>query len=270
VRPGQPHRDLLVSPDHAVFLHDVLIPAKLLVNGLTIVQDASLSRVDYFHVELDRHAILVAEGLETESYLDTGNRAMFENAGLPPILHPDFATVRDRSEHSCAPLAVAEATVGPIWRRLLARAEALGFTPPAPDQATTDPDLRLVIGDQVIRPLVAGGTEGRYTFVLPPGTTAALLTSRAACPADIEPFREEHRRLGVAVRHLRLHGTDGPRHISIDDPTLCKGWWAPERAGAALWRWTDGEAHIVLPIGTTMLHVEMQYSAASTFTRQAA
>ena len=58
------------------------MPAKLLVNGMTIVRDMSLPSVAYHHIELERHAVLIAEGVAAESYLDTGNRAVFSNAGL--------------------------------------------------------------------------------------------------------------------------------------------------------------------------------------------
>ena len=147
--------------------------------------------------------------------------------------------------------------VEPIWRRLAVRAEAMGFAPPAPVQATTDPDLRLVVGTQVIRPIAGdhGRIEGPYTFVISPGATTALLTSRAGSPAEIEPFQEDRRRLGIAVRCLRLHGRDGTRQIPIDDPCLAEGWWATEREARALWRWTDGAGRIALPPGTTMLEV---------------
>jgi hypothetical protein len=77
----RPRRDLLLSPDHAVFADGALIPAKLLVNGVTIVHDTRRREVTYFHVECAAHEILLAEGLEVESYLDTGNRAMFDSAG---------------------------------------------------------------------------------------------------------------------------------------------------------------------------------------------
>jgi V8-like Glu-specific endopeptidase len=72
-RPGQPHRDLFLSPDHAVSVDGVLIPIRCLVNGRTIVQQACPS-VTYWHVELDRHDVLLAEGMPCESFLDTGNR----------------------------------------------------------------------------------------------------------------------------------------------------------------------------------------------------
>jgi hypothetical protein len=158
------------------------------------------------------------------------------------------------NEHACAPLAVAAAEVEPIWLWLAARAEAMGFTPPPPVETTTEPDLRLVVGGRVIRPIAAGG---RYAFVLPPGATAALLCSRAASMVEIEPFHEDRRRLGVAVRRLRVHGADGMREIALDSPALAHGWWRAEQASLALWRWTDGAARIPLPGDATMIDVEL-------------
>jgi hypothetical protein len=84
-----PVRELYLSPDHAVLVNDVLVPVKLLINGTTIAQ-APRDRVRYFHVELPRHAVILAEALPVESYLDTGDRANF--AGGETIrLFPDFA-----------------------------------------------------------------------------------------------------------------------------------------------------------------------------------
>ena len=93
---GVPLRDLLVSPDHAIYVDGMLIPARLLRNGATIVREDRLRAVRYFHVELDRHDIVLAEGLPAESYLDTGNRGVFENADEPLVLHPDLTGV-----HAC-------------------------------------------------------------------------------------------------------------------------------------------------------------------------
>jgi hypothetical protein len=74
---GAPHRPLILSPDHAVFAGDALVPVRHLVNGASI---AVLTRaeVTFVHVELAAHAVLLAEGLPAESYLDTGNRAAFD------------------------------------------------------------------------------------------------------------------------------------------------------------------------------------------------
>ena len=88
--PGLPRRDLLLSPNHAIFVDEVLIPVRYLINGDSIRQVPSAGPVSYFHIELDRHGVVFAEGLPCESYLDTGCRQMFENGGVPVALHPDF------------------------------------------------------------------------------------------------------------------------------------------------------------------------------------
>jgi T5SS/PEP-CTERM-associated repeat protein/autotransporter passenger strand-loop-strand repeat protein len=86
-----PLRDLYLSPDHAVFVNGVLVPVKLLINGTSIAR-VRRDRVTYYHVELPRHAVILAEGLTVESYLDLGDRADFANGGETIRLFPDFAS----------------------------------------------------------------------------------------------------------------------------------------------------------------------------------
>ncbi|HVZ09986.1 Hint domain-containing protein [Rhodopila sp.] len=113
--PGCPRRAVKLSPDHAVFAEGTLIPVRLLVNGTTVAQRKT-RRITYFHVELDRHDILLAEGLPAESYLDTGDRQAFANGGTLLRLFPEFGqgggTDIDlvREARACAPLLVT----GPI------------------------------------------------------------------------------------------------------------------------------------------------------------
>jgi hypothetical protein len=99
-----PRRNLWLSPDHAVFINDVLIPIKYLVNGTTI-QQIPVDEVTYYHVELPRHDVLMAEGLSVESYLDTGDRSNFTNGVDAVKLHPDFSA-RMWEAMGCAPLIV--------------------------------------------------------------------------------------------------------------------------------------------------------------------
>jgi hypothetical protein len=65
-----PHSDLYISPEHAIYIDGILIPARNLVNGVTIVADAKpevLSLI-LFHIELDTYEAILAEGLAVESF----------------------------------------------------------------------------------------------------------------------------------------------------------------------------------------------------------
>jgi hypothetical protein len=256
---NMPHRDLLLSPDHAVFVDGRLICARQLVNGSTIRQQNGGASVEYFHVELDAHAILVAEGLPAESYLNTGNRGFFANSGKPLVLHPDLTDETDyptRAASSCAPFVSDEASVLPVWQRLAARAAALGQ--PAPELETTgDPELRIVAKGRTVRPLY--GENGLYIFALPKGATEVRLLSRSGAPTDARPWLDDRRRLGVNVERIVLRGASEMQEVPVDHPRLSQGWQAPERDGAALRRWTSGDAVLPLPTlsGPTMLEIRI-------------
>jgi hypothetical protein len=83
-----PRRDLWVSPHHAMYCEGVLIEAKDLVNGVSVVQAESVERVEYFHVELETHDVIVAEGALSESFVDDDSRGMFHNAHEYRVLYP--------------------------------------------------------------------------------------------------------------------------------------------------------------------------------------
>ena len=273
VADGVPCRDLFVSPDHAILLDGVLILARQLVNGVSIVRDMQCQAVTYYHVELETHDILLAEALPAESYLDTGNRGLFENGGVPLILHPDMDGAQlQRLAGSCRPFVSDAARVEPIWRSLADRASRLGLHPAAPVETTGDPGLHLVMGDRAIEPVSIGG--GCYTFVLP-GVVGVLpeidgvppevdgvppeidgsravpvrLVSRGIRQGELSPWIDDQRRLGVAVARLTIRRGTEVSPIPLDHPRLSRGWWDVETDGAALWRWTDGDA--VVPLSGT-------------------
>ena len=105
--PDMPARDLLLSPDHAVYAAGVLIPVKYLINGATIAR-LPVSSIAYFHVELPSHGVILAEGLAVESYFDSGDRDQFAEGAGVVALHPVFGS--DRCD-------------------LMLRADALGYAP---------------------------------------------------------------------------------------------------------------------------------------------
>lgn len=252
---GIPARDLRVSPDHAMLLDGLLIPARLLVNGASIVAETDCRAVTYYHVELDRHDILLAEGAAAETYLDTGNRAMFENGGQPVRPHADFAGgQRAREALSCAPFTSSPAQVEPVWRALAGRAALLGHASPARMAMTDDPAPYLLVGHRRIDPVHAAA--GRYMFVVPAAVGPARLLSRSARPGDARPWIEDPRRLGIRIRRMTMRHASGGLHVAMDDPRLEQGWWAAEWAGPNPCRWTNGDA--ALPVlGSGVLEVEL-------------
>ncbi len=76
---GRPEDDLWVSPQHRMLLKgpaasvlfnadEVLVAAENLVNDSTIMVDSSVREVTYIHLLLDRHNVIFANGMETESF----------------------------------------------------------------------------------------------------------------------------------------------------------------------------------------------------------
>ena len=115
-----PRRDLLVSPLHALYLEDVLLRAAGLVNGISIVQLEAVDRVDYFHLELDSHDIILAEGAPAETFIDDDSRGMFQNAADYRVMYPDAPREPARF---CAPRVEDGEMLEAMRRRLADRAQ---------------------------------------------------------------------------------------------------------------------------------------------------
>ena len=121
-----PAADLVVSPDHNLFVDGVLVPAKCLVNGRNVVE-LGVAAVTYHHIELATHDVVLANNMPAETYLDTGNRTNFDGADVV-VAHPDFATTPDMNYFAwaamgCAPLVLVGPALDAIRAELLARAD---------------------------------------------------------------------------------------------------------------------------------------------------
>ncbi len=228
IAPNMPSRDLRISPDHAIFLDDVLVQARFLVNGTTIVREAVTS-VTYWHVELESHDVLIAENLPAESYLDVGNRHSFINAGDVVSLRPEFA-VEDTDGH-CAPLVTGGERLRAIRSWLAERARHLGA------RTTTDAAIHLLADGIALTPIAVEGN--RFVYAVPADTAALTLASRSAVPAEVMVDTADDRRLGVRLTALDIDGES----ILPDDARLSDGWHAAEVG----WRWSDGAG--TLPVG---------------------
>ncbi len=244
--PNVPHRDLLVSPDHAVLMDGVLMQAQALVNGATIRREPPVGTVTYFHLEVEQHSLLLAEGLPAESYLDTGNRGWFDHAAGVRPLFPDYAGQRNWTDHACLPLVLTGAEIEAAHSWLVQRAIGLGH------RRTTDPGLRVIADNRDLTLLPNGA--GAWRIIVPALTTSIRLVSRSFVPDDADPTANDRRRLGVAISRTSHLGQ------SLSGSAFGPGWHAEERA----WRWTNGDAVVNLPLqqGPSLLVLSIEAAGA--------
>jgi hypothetical protein len=227
---GVPVRDLWLSPEHSLYIDGFLVQAKHLLNSMTISQADSVDAVEYFHIEIDDHDVIVADGAPAETYVDCDNRMMFANAAEYD------GRCRDDERPSwsfCAPrLDWEDPELGEIRARLLERAAAAG------GREEGDPDLHLVVDGQVIPPQHLGTSA--YRFAIPAGSGAVWLASRSIVPAELDAGSRDIRRLGVAVERLVLCDGDLSVEAWHGHQGLSDGFHADE-AGH---RWTNGLARL--------------------------
>jgi hypothetical protein len=127
---------------------------------------------------------------------------------------------------ACTVLLLGGAKVAASHRRLLARAQALGHA------LTDDPGLTAFADGAAL--VLANSAPGVWRGTLPAATATLRLISRSIVPAELDPGVDDRRRLGVAIGGLWLGG----RKIALRGA----GIHAPEPD----WRWTDGDATLVL------------------------
>jgi hypothetical protein len=116
-----PTRDLSVSPGHAVLIDGVLVHASALVNGSSVVRDTETPAVfTYYHVELDSHALLLADGIATESFLSGVENTAFDNLDERPAVadtqemtYPRVKSARQLPRATREMLAARAAVIAP-------------------------------------------------------------------------------------------------------------------------------------------------------------
>ncbi|GCE84986.1 Hint domain-containing protein [Komagataeibacter diospyri] len=249
IADGVPYKDMLVTAEHCLFLDSRFIPARMLVNGRSIFYDRSITSYDYHHIETEEHSVIMADGVMTESYLDTGNRRAFQQADNIIRIGEK---VRNWLHDAAAPLGVSQAFVEPLFRQIAARAIAAGRenVSEAP-VLSDDPALYLLTEtNAVIKQIRAA--NGFVFFMIPPGVQDVRIMSRTSRPSDtIGPYVDDRRRLGVLVKDIKLFEGNAVRaittHLAQNAPSgWYDGWYAPSNVPC---RWTDGQSS--LHLGTT-------------------
>jgi hypothetical protein len=100
-----PNADLYLSAAHSLYIDGVLVPAWNLVNGTSVTCDDAehLDVIEYFHISLDQHDVIDAEGALCDTFLETTDyTAMSDDKGeeyhgtvLPAVCAP-IASYRRR------------------------------------------------------------------------------------------------------------------------------------------------------------------------------
>lgn len=233
-----PTRDLTVSPGHHLYFDGALVPAMLLVNGKTIVQQFDARSFEYFHVELEKFDILLADGVPAESYVDTGNRSMFQNADTV-AMNPDFGPAEGRPQVDGITVERSGPVVEALRRRLMQRAEAITNA-----RRVTDAQLHIEVNGQIVRSQPEFVREGVYRFELPAGASAIRVLSRSAVVRDMTPHaRRDLRQVGVGLSAIVVADANGRREIDLNDMRL-EGLNLPQDVHGTAMRWTIGEAVI--------------------------
>ena len=197
---GLPTRDLRVSPQHGIAIDGVLVPAISLVNGVSITRDDACDTVDYIHIELETHDLILSEGVASETFVDHNSRASFDNAAeyralfgtsaapvadVAPRIEQGYilAAIRDRLAAIAGIERPAHPTPGPLHSDIEAiHAGVLHGWVIDLDHPNRPVELEILVhGESVGRalanryrydldqPALAGG-HCSFTFDLPPST----------------------------------------------------------------------------------------------------
>lgn len=235
-----PNKDLLVTAEHCLFFNGAFTPARMLVNGRSIFYDRTITSYDYYHIETEKHSVIMADGMLTESYLDTGNRHLFVPAQKVVSLKG-----RRWDKDAAAPLMVERSVVEPLYREIAERADAMDFEYQAdPVQTTNDADLHLITDKgQTIRDKLIS-QDGRVVFIIPAHTKSVRIASRIRRLSNmVGSFVDDRNYAGLLIGDMYVSDSQGVRlfnvHTRVDD---LDGWHANEEES----RWTKGNA--LLPL----------------------
>ena len=119
------------------------------------------------------------------------------------------------------------------------------------------PGCTFSVRRRTIKPVFSD--SDRVIFALPRGVREVGLVSRAQSPTVARPWLNDRRQLGMRVKRIVLRSAEEIREVPIDHPDLTRGWWAVERDGPMMSRWTDGEAMLPLPAmnGPIMMEIHL-------------
>jgi hypothetical protein len=113
--PGVPRADLFVTSGHALLIDDVLVLAGDLINGTTITLYAAdeFDELKFFHIKLETHDVICAEGAPCETQL-----TVEETASNFAEYYRLYGTPNAEEEVCCVPLLSYQGRRGQIRSRV--------------------------------------------------------------------------------------------------------------------------------------------------------
>ena len=78
IAPNVPHDDLYVTREHALFIDGLLVSARLLINDttITVYEAREYDELEYFHIKLESHDVIYAEGAPVETLVNVDEGAV--------------------------------------------------------------------------------------------------------------------------------------------------------------------------------------------------
>ncbi|MDI2112321.1 Hint domain-containing protein [Commensalibacter nepenthis] len=245
IASNNPYQDIWVTPEHCLFFDGKFIPVRMLVNGASIYYDYSLNGFDVYHIETKEHSIIIANGMFSESFLNTKNHNLFHKQGNIITLHNQASkTWKD----AAVPLDVSQEFVKPLFNQLKKRAIEHGYTDQTiPYTLTRKTNLHLITNTGIT--LYGNRNDESYISIIPNDVTSVHIISNTSRPSDIiGPYVDDRRYFGVSIGEIILFNNQNIHQITTHlEKTELEGWHNLSQSDC---RWTTGNAF--LPFGNKL------------------
>ncbi|MDI2112660.1 Hint domain-containing protein [Commensalibacter nepenthis] len=225
-----PYKDLYITPEHCLFFDNYFIPARMLVNNRTICNRVINNKFIY-HIQLENHSVINSNGIQTESFLNTGH-SDFTKENNQPIKIEQWAT------DAAFPLNTKRSFVENIYKKIEDRAVKLDIkAEKQPHHTTTDANIHFINEQDQKIPFIKH--DHKMILYIPPNTQNITIKSKSFRPSEIVgPFVDDRRKLGVLVGNI-LHITkQGSKKIEINQN--CSDW----HTSNSNLKWTNGKSSI--------------------------
>ncbi|QNT77599.1 Hint domain-containing protein [Entomobacter blattae] len=236
-----PSSDLYVTEEHCLFFDGNFVPARMLVNGSSISRVYDMDTFRVYHIELEEHAVINAQGVMTESYLHTDNLYNLKSVGKVTKLH---ASRQVWGVDSAAPLNTERGFVEPIYRFLEQRAVSLGMEQKVVSVETTyDPSLSFITSSG--KDLYFSRKNNWVFVTIPQGVNEVYVKSNSVKLSEMEgPFVDDRRNLGVLVGKVLQVTNEEIADINIFESGQGNGWYICSKSA----NWTNGYSKISLEL----------------------